>query len=91
VTDSEQHWMNVWRELALCLLREGYIGVDCLLEWRKKNKLPMQVVFDVVKAMDLEKFFHDGKPYLRLGGKVIPILPSDVRDRVTYRQAGGAA
>jgi len=86
-----EHWSVVWRGLAMCLLREGYIGVDCLLDWRKKNKLPMQVVFDVVKAMDLEKFFHDDKPYLRLGGKVVPILPRDVPNPVTYRQAGGAA
>ena len=87
------HWQTVWRGLALCLLREGYINVDSLCDWRKQSKLPMQTVFDVIAAMDLEKFYHDGKPYLRLGGKVVPILPREVRAVSTYRHlgAGGAA
>jgi hypothetical protein len=90
MTDSE-HWFGVWRGLALGLLRDGYCSTDAVVEWAKKNKFPLYVVKAAFDALAVETFDNDGQRYCRLSGKVVPLLPRDVPNAVTYRQAGGAA
>ena len=87
---SEQ-WFPVWHGLALGLLREGYLATEVVLRWAKENKFPPLLVREVAAALAVECFEHDGQKYWRLSCKVVPILPRDVPDVVTYRQAGGAA
>jgi hypothetical protein len=77
------------------LLREGYCSSHALIAWGKANKFPQRMVNDVVQAMELEGFDHDGKVYFRLSGRVVPLVPGDVRDVGVYRSAareiGGTA
>ena len=40
-----------------------------------------------VKALAIESFEHDGELYMRLSGKVVPILPCEVLSVDTYRLA----
>jgi hypothetical protein len=88
---NSEHWLPVWRGLVLCLLRDGYISTDALLDWAKKNKFPPKVIRAAAEAMACESFQYNGATYWRLSGKVVPILPRDVPYAVTYRQAGGSA
>ena len=43
------------------------------------------MISDVIEALAVEGFDHDGKSYLRLSGGVIPRVPRDVRDVSIYR------
>ena len=73
---NEVNWAKAWRGLALTLLRDGYVEHEDLLPWAKQNKFPLRMVSDVIEAMWLEPFEYSGKQYLRLSGKVIPLVPS---------------
>jgi hypothetical protein len=88
MTDSE-HWLPVWRGLALSLLRDGYCPTRAVEQWARENGVPLRVVSAAVSALAIECFEYAGETYWRLSGKVVPILPRDVRSAVTYRQAGG--
>ena len=76
---------KAWRGLAVILLREGYCPVQDLWRWAKENEFPQRMISDVIEALAVEGFDHDGKSYLRLSGGVIPRVPRDVRDVSTYR------
>ena len=82
---------TLWRGLALDLLREGYVSLKAVECWARQCKFPLPVIRAAADALAVEGFEHDGEHYWRLSGKVVPILPRDVRNAVTYRQAGGSA
>ena len=88
--DSLQ-WLKVWRGLAFGLLREGYYSADAVVRWAKGNDFPLWMVKQALEALAVEQFDHKGERYWRLSGKVIPILPHELRDAAAYRQAGSAA
>jgi len=77
--------------MALGLLREGYCSIKAVVKWAKENKYPLPIVSRAIDALAIERFEHHGEIYFRLSGQVVPILPRNVRDVRTYRQAGGAA
>jgi hypothetical protein len=86
---NSEHWLGVWRGLALGLLRDGYCSTDAVIEWARKNKFPLYVVKAAFDALAVERFHHNGEQYCRLSGKVVPILPRDVPNAVTYRRGRG--
>ena len=88
---NEVNWAKAWRGLSVTLLREGYCSMQDILRWAKDNKFPLRMINDVIDALALEGFDHNGSVYLRLSGGVIPLVPRDVRDVSTYRTAGTAA
>ena len=88
--DSER-WLRAWRGLALGFLREGYYSADAVLHWAKENGFSLWMVKQALEALAVEQFDHNGERYWRLSGKVVPILPREVREAAAYRQAGGAA
>ena len=72
---NEVNWAKAWRGLAVTLLREGYCPVQDLWRWAKENEFPQRMISDVIEALAVEGFDHDGKSYLRLSGGVIPRVP----------------
>lgn len=86
-----EDWVPVWRGLAAAFLRDGYCSPRGIEQWAKENKFHLRLVREVLEAMHVEGFEHEGAIYLRLSGKVVPFLPREVRDVRTYRQAGSAA
>ena len=83
-------WILIWRALAVAFLRDGYCSLKGIERWAREHKRSLRIVGDVLDALLVESFEHDGEPYLQLSGKVVPLLPRDVRDVRTYRQAGSA-
>jgi len=83
MTDSEL----AWHALALGLLRDGYLRVSTVERWAKERNISLQVMTSAVKALAIESFEHDGELYMRLSGKVVPILPCEVLSVDTYRLA----
>ena len=75
MTEVPENWTPIWHGLAICLLREGY----CSMKWAKDNKWLLRTVSEVIKALAIESFDYEGEVYFRLTGKVVPLLPRDVR------------
>lgn len=93
---NEVNWAKAWRGLSIVLLREGYCSMKAVEKWAKENNFVLRMINDVIDALAVERFDHDGEIFFRLSGKVVPLLPRDVREVSTYRQAavaygGGAA
>jgi hypothetical protein len=92
---SSVNWIPIWRGLALDLLREGYCSRKAVETWARKNNWHLRTVTNVIEALAVEPFEHEGEVYFHLTGKVVPLLPRDVRDVSMYRNAaasvGGAA
>ena len=93
MTDAPENWTPIWRGLAMCLLREGYCSMKSVECWAKENNWRLRTVSDVIEALAIESFDHDGETYFRFSGKVVPLLPRDVRNVSIYRGAhsGGNA
>ena len=87
MTEIAENWIPIWRGLAVTLLREGYCSMKAVEKWAKDNKWRLRTVSDVIQALAIESFDHEGEVYFRLTGKVVPLLPRDVRDVSTYRGA----
>ena len=87
MTEAAENWTPIWRGLAMCLLREGYCSMKAVERWAKDNKWRLRTVSDVIQALAVESFDHEGEVYFRLSGGVIPLVPRDVRDVSTYRGA----
>jgi hypothetical protein len=84
------NWNRVWWELAYNLLLRGFIPVHGVKYWARKDKVPLRLLREVAAALGVEEFESDGTQFWRLSGKVVPILPRQVRGSAS-RQAGGAA
>ena len=81
-------WLPIWRGLAVDLLREGFCRRVAVERWARKNNWHLRTVGEVIKALAVESFEYEGEVYLRLSGKVVPLLPRDVHDVSMYRAAG---
>ena len=88
---NEVNWAKAWRGLAVTLLRVGYCSMKAVEKWAKDNKFPLRMISDVIQALAIESFDHDGEVYFRLSGGVIPLVPRDVRDVSTYRGAAATS
>ena len=73
MTNSE-HWLGVWRGLALGLLHDGYCSTHAVIEWARKNKFPLYVVKAAFDALAVERFHHNGETILPLIGEGSPDL-----------------
>jgi hypothetical protein len=88
MTEVAENWTPIWRGLAMFLLREGYCSMKSVERWAKDNKFLLPVVRRVIDALAIESFDHEGEIYFRLSGRVVPLVPRDVRDVRAYRIAG---
>ena len=79
MTEVPENWTPIWRGFAICLLRDGYCSMKAVEKWAKDNKWLLRTVSDVIKALAIESFDYEGEVYFRLTGKVVPLLPRDVR------------
>jgi hypothetical protein len=79
---------SIWQSLAVTLIDDGYFPVELLEQETKKRKWPGGIVADVMDALALELFTHEGCDYLRLSDKVVPIVPN--RQRSQQSTAGAA-
>ena len=91
MTEIAENWTPIWRGLSMSLLRDGYCSLNSVERWAKEHKWHLRTVTNVIKALAVESFDYEGELYLRLSGKVVPLLPRDVRDVSAYRSAGTAA
>ena len=87
---ASESWVPIWRGLALDLLREGYCSRKSVEKWARSNDWHLRTVTNVIKALAVESFEHEGEVYFRLTGKVVPLLPRDVRDVSMYRAAASS-
>jgi hypothetical protein len=70
---TDANWIPIWRGLSVTLLREGFCSMKSVERWAKDNNWRLRSVSDVIKALAIESFEHEGDVYFRFSGKVVPL------------------